>query len=321
MSVSIREITQKFGTQRKCIKYLEKLRWGTKPQCPYCLKKKNKPAKGENFRYGCRNCGRTFSVFIDTIFQDTRLPLPDWFLMIALMLNAKSGMSVKEIQRHMGLKAYETAYYIAMRIRIGMLESDTELGGIIEMDESYFGGMPRKNYNRQDKSNTILSQVTSKRGRGTKKTSVVGMVQRKGKVKTKVVEKLSKRNLMYMLRQYAKPENAILVTDGFKSYKGMSEYIDRLEVIHSKQFSKGIVHVNTIEGYWAFVKNGIKGNYKAISPKYLPFYLVEYEWKYNHRLYKGDQFAKYLKNALSHEKELEYGKAQTAQEVKDIAYE
>ncbi|MFT4733849.1 MAG: transposase-like protein [Arcticibacterium sp.] len=123
-----------------------------------------------------------------------------------------------------------------------------------------------------------------------------------------------------MLKTYAKSENSILITDGFSSYKDLEQYIDRLEVNHSKQFSRGIVHVNTIEGFWSYVKNGIRGNFKAVSKKYLPFYLTEYEWRYNHRNYRGNEFEKSLKNALNHEKELEYWKAESLEQVKEISY-
>ena len=188
------------------------------------------------------------------------------------------------------------------------------------MDESYFGGKARKR-NKGNDSDTNLAGVVLKRGRGTNKISVVGMVQRKGMVKTKLIEKLTKRNLLYMLKTYAKKENSILVTDGFRSYKHLETYIDRLEINHKKEFSRGIVHVNTIEGFWSYVKNGIKGSYKAISKKYLPFYLVEYEWKFNNRNFRGNEFEKFLKSALTHEKELEYWKAKSINQVKEIAYE
>jgi len=84
--------------------------------------------------------------------------------------------------------------------------------------------------------------------------------------------------------------------------------------------SKGITHINTIEGFWGAVKNGIKGSYRAISKKYLPFYLVEFEWKFDHKLYRGNEFEKFLKNALQHEKDLAYWKAKSTEQVKKIAY-
>lgn len=316
--MTILEVQKKYNTQAKCLKLLEKLRWGKVVKCTYCGSTETNRQKTEKTRHTCKNCKRSFSVFVDTIFEDTRLPLPKWFVVITMMLNSKSGISAKEIQRNIG-GSYKTSYYVAMRVRIGMLIKGTKLGGMIEMDESYFGGKSRRLKKSEDNEANI-STTTLKRGRGTNKISVAGMVQRKGMVKTKLIEKLTKRNLLYMLKTYAKKENSILLTDGFRSYKDLENYIDRLEINHSKSFSKGIVHVNTIEGFWSYVKNGIKGSYKSLSKKYLPFYLLEYEWKFNHRNYRGNEFEKFLKNALKQEKELEYWKAKDSKEVKEIAY-
>ncbi len=318
MSVNILTISKTYNTQAKCLSLLEKIRWGKVVTCPYCESTKTKTAKNEAGRHSCRSCKRTFSVFIDTIFEGTRLPLPKWFMIIGTILNAKSGMAAKEIERNFGV-TYKTAYYAAMRIRIGMLMPNTELHGILEMDESYFGGKARKKNSQDNKPN--IARVFLKRGRGTSKISVAGIVERQGDVKTKVIEKLSKRNLLAMLKRYANKDDSILITDGFRSYNKLNAYIEHLVINHSKQFSKGMTHVNTIEGFWSYIKNGIKGSYKAISPKYLPFYLVQYEWAFNHRNHKGDLFTAYLKNALSQEKELGYWKATSKEKVKEIAYE
>lgn len=315
--MNLLQIQKKYSTKLKCVQLLEKLRWNGNVTCTYCDSDRTKPVVTELGRHSCRNCKRTFSVMVDTIFEDTRLPLTKWFVIIGLVLNAKQGMSAKQIQRTIG-GSYKTAYYTAMRMRVGMLMPDTELNGIIEMDESYFGGKARKQ--NHIKNEATLSTVTNKRGRGTKKVSVAGMLERGGDVKTKVVEKLTKRNLLYMLKSYAKEEDSILITDGFSSYKHFDKYIEHLTINHSKSFSKGIVHVNSIEGFWSYVKNGIRGSYKSISPKYLPYYLVEYEWKYNHRNFKGNEFEAFLTNALNHEKDLEYWKAESAEQVKKIAY-
>ncbi|MDO9184771.1 MAG: IS1595 family transposase [Bacteroidia bacterium] len=319
--MNILEISKNYNTQAKCIAKLEKLRWGKSVMCPYCDSKRNRAVKSEAGRHSCKSCKRSFTVLIDTIFESSRLPLPQWFMIIGLVLNAKSGLAAKEIQRNIGC-TYKTAYYVAMRIRIGMLMPNTKLHGIIEMDESYFGGKARKAHKISDSDTSIGGEtITLKRGRGTNKISVAGMVQRKGMVKTQVMEKLTKRNLLAMLKHYASKDNSILVTDGFKSYKELETYIDRLEINHSKSFSKGIVHVNTIENFWGSIKNGVKGSYRAISKKYLPFYLVEFEWKFNHRNFRGNQLDEYLKKAVTHQKELEYWKAESTEQVKDIAYE
>lgn len=316
--MNLTEVNKNFNTQAKCLKLLEQLRWGKTVRCTFCTSDKVKAIKTEQGRYSCKNCKRSFSVLVGTIFEETRLSLPKWFQIITLMLNAKSSMSAKEIERNIAV-TYKTAYYTCMRVRVGMLMPETKLNGIIEMDESYFGGKTRsKKYIKDD--DVSLSTTTLKRGRGTNKVSVVGMVQRKGNVKTKLIDKLTKRNLLFMLKANAKSDNSILMTDGFKSYSELETYIDRLVINHSKQYSKGIVHINTIEGFWSYVKNGIKGSFKSVSKKYLPLYLVEFEWKFNHRNFKGNELEKFLKNALFQEKELEHWKAQSPQQIKEMAY-
>jgi transposase-like protein len=317
--MTITEINKKFNTINKCYDYLEKLRWGKSVKCPYCNSTNNKRLKEDYTRHKCNNCKRSFSVTVDTIFDDSKLPMTKWFLVIGLMLNSKSGMSAKEIQRQIGL-TYKTAYYSAMRIRCGMLEKDTNLHGIIEMDESYFGGKARKANKNLPDDQPSLATATLKRGRGANKISVVGMVERQGDVKTKVIEKLTKRNLLAFLRSKVKTDDSLLMTDGFKSYKEFDKYIEHMILEHKKQFSKGIVHVNTIESFWSYIKNGLRGNYRSISPKYLPFYLVQYEWQFNHRNFKGNLFEKFLKNALEQGKELEYWKAESPAKVKEIVY-
>lgn len=265
--------TTRYNTKLRCVKLLEKLRWPDVVTCTYCCSDHTKPAKGEAGRHSCRSCKRTFSVLIGTIFEDTRLELPTWFALIRLMVNSKQGVSPKELQRNVGL-TYKTAYYCAMRVRVGMLMPDTKLEGIIEMDESYFGGKPRKLSSA--KNVAALSRVHAKRGCGTQKVSVAGMVERGGMVKPKVVEKLSRRNLLYRFKQYAKEDESLLMTDGFKGYSNLDKYTEHLTINHSKQFYTGITHINTIEGFWSYVQNGLK-SYKSISPKYQPFYLIQYE--------------------------------------------
>lgn len=320
MSVNILNLHKQYNNQAKCLNLLETIRWQGVVKCTNCHKTRVRKLKNKQGRYICQSCNMQFSVFTDTIFEGTRLPLTKWFHIIGTMLNAKTGISAKEIQRSTGV-TYKTAYYTCMRVRVGMLMPETMLDGIIEMDESYFGGKPKKKNKSSEESQPMLATPFLKRGRGTKKVSVVGMVERQGEVKTKVVEKLTKRNLLSMLKANAKKENSILITDSFKSYSDFDKYIEHLIINHSKEYSRGIVHVNTIEGFWSYVKNGIKGSFRAISKKYLPLYLCEFEFKYNHRKSGSNEFIEYLENALGQEKELLYWKAKSSEKVKKIAYE
>ncbi len=291
------QIQKKFNTQDKCLKYLEKLRWGKNVTCSYCDSEKTIKAKSEKGRHYCYNCKRSFTVFVGTIFEGTRLPLPTWFLTIGLMLNAKTGKSAQEIKRQTGV-TLKTAWLNAMKIRCAMISKDTQLSGVLEMDESYFGNR-KKRLTKETKDNVpVLASVTEKRGRGTRKVPVVGIVEKGGNVKTKIVEKLTARNLMAMLNHYVKTEESVLITDGFRSYSRMEEEIEHITVKHSERSRKA--NTNTIEGYWGLIKNGIKGNYKSLSKKYLPFYLVHYDYMYNNR--KNDNlFEDFMKDALTNE--------------------
>jgi transposase-like protein len=291
------QIQKKFNTQAKCLKYLEKLRWGKNVTCSYCDSERTIKAKSEQVRHYCYNCKRSFTVFVGTIFEGTRLPLPTWFLTIGLMLNAKTGKSAQEIKRQTGV-TLKTAWLNAMKIRCAMISKDTQLSGVLEMDESYFGNR-KKRLTKETKDNVpVLASVTEKRGRGTRKVPVVGIVEKGGNVKTKIVEKLTARNLMAMLNHYVKTEESVLITDGFRSYSRMEEEIEHITVKHSERSRKA--NTNTIEGYWGLIKNGIKGNYKSLSKKYLPFYLVQYDYMYNNR--KNDNlFEDFMKDALTNE--------------------
>ncbi len=135
--MDMNEIFSKFPTQNDCIKYLEGVRWHGKPTCPYCNSQRSTPAKDEN-RYHCNNCNTAYSVTVNTIFHDTRLPLQKWFLALTLVLNAKKGVSSRQLARDLRVNK-NTAWYLAMRIRNAMTQTDERqlLMGVMEMDETY----------------------------------------------------------------------------------------------------------------------------------------------------------------------------------------
>lgn len=262
-------------------------------------------------------CQRNFSVLIGTIFEHSRWKLKQWFLLTGLVLNAKRGISAMQIMRTLGC-SYKTAWYAAMRLRCAMIDDcNYSLQNIVEMDEAYVGGKPRKGNKRMD-NEANLSKITNKRGRGTLKTPVVGIVERKGNVVLKVIEKLTSRNLLAMLKDNVDTKNAIVVTDEFKSYKAFDKEVEHLVIDHKKAFSKGVINTNTIEGFWSIVKNSIKGQYIVLSKKYLPMYLVQAQYIFNSRNHEGNLFEYFMKGAVNSEKETLYYKP--IKPVKEIAY-
>jgi transposase-like protein len=341
------ELQNKYNTHDKCIAHLEEVRWHGEPQCPHCestgvtarakMKKSKRGRKRKHAekatktpKYHCNSCNKDFTVLYGTIFEGSKMPLQKWFMLISIMLNARKGVSAMNIMRDLGI-TYKSAWYSAMRVRCAMLDQADMLEGVVEMDESYFGGKPR---HRNSKDNVAsLSNVekddwlgkdgsTNKRidkrkfnkGRGTDKVKVVGIVERgeRGRVALKVQDSLTSKDLLKMLKRYVNTDDVeAVMTDDFKSYKAFDKVVDHYSVNHSeKQYVKYIeginhsIHTNTIEGVWSIIKNGIRGQYHVLSKKYLPFYLAEAAYKYNRRDAEGKRnaFNETITNAVNDEK-------------------
>ncbi|MEK6883963.1 MAG: IS1595 family transposase, partial [Nanoarchaeota archaeon] len=222
----------------------------------------------------------------------------------SMMLSAKGGISASQLARDLGI-TLKSAWFCTMKVRCAMIETITNLHGVVEADESYLGGKPRKksNYNLATLSASKMATQRPQRGRGTDKVKVAGMIERDGRVAVKILDKLTSQNLLAMLHNNVSEEDAVLMTDDFRSYNSFDEYVERFVISHSSEgFAKGKIHINTIEGFWSILKNGIKGNYKALSKKYLPFYLAEFSYKYNRRNLPSLKFESFMKDALSEHK-------------------
>lgn len=280
--MNIIQIFNKFPTQEACIAHLEQARWGDKPRCPYCKSANQTPLKGEQ-RYHCNNCNTSFSVTVGTIFHRTHLPLQKWFLAVTLMLNAKKGLSARQLARDLEVNK-NTAWRITMKIREAMTYQGELLKGIVEMDETYVGGKPRKQAKKNDDDDQKGSGA--KRGRGTKKTPVVGAVERDGNVITKVMTKKNKmdaKTLNRFIRGNVKIDEATLMTDEYRGYTSVKNFMDHLQINHSYEYTNGNIHTNTIEGFWALVKRGIISQYHKVNVRHLPKYLNEFTYRFNNR--------------------------------------
>ena len=138
------DVTRKFNSDDKCLDYLEQMRWPAGVCCVHCgvlnVSTITRTA-GKNKRvriYQCleKECGKQFSATSGTIFNDTHLPLTKWFLAIAMICEAKKGMSAKQLERHLGVN-YRTAWHLCHRIREAMQDGGDLLTGVVEADETY----------------------------------------------------------------------------------------------------------------------------------------------------------------------------------------
>ena len=275
--MEIVETLKKFKTQKKCLKYLESVRWGDTPVCPYCGSKRNS-SKTQEQRYTCHECGRSYSVLIGTIFEASKLPLPKWFAAICLVLNAKKGLSSLQLSRDLGVNK-NTAWYLQKRIRKAMQDNDVTLKGIVEIDETYVGGsLSNKNY---------FTKLTSGKYHKTgmeHKAPVLGMIERDGKIILKVLEKASKKDIRPFVKSKIAPESTI-VTDGFGGYFGLKDYFNEHVILNHSQYQRNISKYNTctLEGFWTIIKRSFVGQYHKISRSHLQDYLNEIAFKHNNK--------------------------------------
>jgi len=278
--MNIVKVYETFPSNDDCIAHIEKVRWGNNPYCPYCKSfKVTQMAKQK--RHHCNNCNTSFSVTVGTIFHHTHLPLQKWFLGIVIILNAKKGLSARQLGRDLNINK-DTAWRMAMKIRNAMTQQEqrTLLTGIVEADETFIGGKPRKGGPKGGNGKEKL-----KRGRGTKKTPVVGLVERGGKVKAKAFRNkpLTVKNLSMLVRENVDINDATLFTDQYKGYLGIKRMMAHKTIDHSVWYVDGEVHTNTIESFWALLKRGIIGQYHKVSLRYLPKYIDEFCYRWNHR--------------------------------------
>lgn len=281
--MNIIEVFQSFQTQDQAVEYLEKVRWNDEPSCPYCGSLhvgRHASSDRAMARWQCRDCTRAFSVTVGTLFHGTHIPLRDWFLVLALMLGAKKSASAYQISRDIG-KRRPTVWSMMQRIRTAMAadpEQERLLHGIVEADETYVGGKPRKGNRRDD-------DTPNKRGRGTSKVPVIGAVERGGRVVARVANPgdLSAKGIGKFLSRFVDRAGTILITDEYKGYNRVSETMLHAIITHAESYADGHVHTNTIESFWAIIKRAWYGSHHHYSRKYMPLYIAEACYKYNRR--------------------------------------
>lgn len=279
---TIQDFFKRFPDDDTCLAHLMKVRYGDSVKCPRCKtegkfnKIKKMPA------YSCSWCGHHIHPMQGTPFESSRTPLQKWFYAMYLFTTSRHGVPAKELQRQLGV-TYKCAWRIAHEIRkyMGKVDGDDQLSGHVEIDETYVGG---------------IQKGGGKQGHGKdKKTIVLGMVQRNGKVMTKIIPNVKNESILPMIEKNVK-KGSTVSTDELAAYRHLSDKgYNHGTVQHSmERYRNGIHHTNRIEGFWSQIKRSILGTHIHVSRKHLQKYLVEFEFRYNIRFTPSLMFYRLL---------------------------
>ena len=272
------DITRQFKSDDDCLDYIEKMRWPNgEIGCVHCgeigrVSRITREKKGKNQRtrlFQCLACGKQFSATSGTIFNDTHLPLTKWFMAIAMICEAKKGMSACQLQRHLGVN-YRTAWHLAHRIREAMQEGGM-LGGIVEVDETYLTPKkPRKGrpYVKKDKEDVVL-----------------GIRERGGRLRLLPIKDAKMTSIEPEMLKHVSPD-AVVHTDESAVYAiiGKRHWGGRHRTInHKSAYAIGDLHTNTVENAFSLLKRGVYGTFHKVSIKHLGRYCNEFSYRFNRR--------------------------------------
>lgn len=278
-----------FTNEEKAREALEAMRWPNGPICPHCgsvdgLAK----AQGKAARpglYYCNACNEQFTVTVGTIMERSHVPLTKWWLAMHLMGSSKKGMSAHQMHRSLGV-TYKTAWFMCHRIREAMRTDNLgPLGGegkIVEADETYFGKIPEASElpaHRKGRPYKV-------RGRRIQdKHTIVSLVERGGNVRSFHIPTADAAGVATIVNENIARESR-LHTDESKLYTKVGREFAAHETINHarKEYARGDVTTNTVEGYFSVFKRGMRGTYQHCAEKHLHRYLAEFDFRYNNRI-------------------------------------
>ncbi|HXE06572.1 MAG TPA: IS1595 family transposase [Acidobacteriaceae bacterium] len=287
------DVTRELATDEQCLAFLEHQRWPDGiVRCPTCgndqISRITRKTASKNKRaqvYQCleSTCKQQFSATNGSIFHDSHLPLNKWFMAIALVMDAKKGISAKQLQQHLGIGSYKTAWYMCHRIRKAMVDADpTPLSGVVEIDETYIGGNAIRRFQKTPKPRPPKDMVLAMRERSTK--------DKPGRVRYFHVPDGKLETLKPIVEaNVADFPSMKIYTDSSSVYdimfgKGPREQSHRM-VNHSREWvvPGSRIHTNTVESSFSLLKRGLIGSFHRVSIKHLHRYLTEFEYRFNQR--------------------------------------
>jgi transposase-like protein len=276
--MNLLQVAKTFATEDQALDYLVNARWPNGVRCIACDHDKvwridTKGKTGKPCRlFECADCGLHFSATTGTLFNDSHLPLTKWFAAMALMVEAKKGISANQVARHIGC-SYKTAWYLCHRIRKAMEDLNAPaLGGpgkIVEVDETFIGGKSHRKGVGVGKS---------------RKISVLAIAERNGRVHMQTIDNAKAATIRPLLRENISPETDKVVTDAAAVYTILLPAEKHEEIVSKDSIrDRGFSATYTVDGAVALFKRGVVGSYHKLSKDHLDSYLQEFSWRWNKR--------------------------------------
>jgi len=268
-----------FSKPDNCLQYMIARRWPEGVCCPTCGSKDVRFISTRRvWECKAKHARKQFSAKVGTIFEDSPISLDKWLVAVWMITNCKNGISSYEVARAIGV-TQKSAWFMLHRIRLAMQgESTVKLGGKgkeVEVDETFIGGKARFMHRSVHQRRIV-------RGGPHDKVVVFGMLERGGKIRTKVLSNRRKGTLQKEIRQNVTVDSA-LFSDRLQSYEGLMRDYTHYMIDHAVKYVDGKVHTNSLENFWSLLKHGIKGTYVSVEPFHLFRYLDEQAFRYNMR--------------------------------------
>jgi transposase-like protein len=269
-------------------KYLESRLWKDGVTCPKCKAKEHITTRKGGY-YRCNACKLDFTVRTGTIFERSHVPLHKWIYAMYLLVTARKGISSLQLGKEIGI-TQKSAWFVLQRLREACGDDLTKLNGIVEMDETFIGGLEVNRHFHRRKN----------LGSGhTGKIAVVGMRERGGRRRTRAFPVIGNGRLTI---ERAVTENiekgSTIHTDEYRGYKNLPKLDYKHDSVNHfmYEYSRKGVTTNGIESVWAVLRRGLHGVYHHASPKHLARYVNEFTWRLNdgnvkrHSLERLDSF-------------------------------
>lgn len=271
-----------------CLTFLASLRWPDgHVACPVCGSE-HVTFLSEYRRWKCHNKHprQQFSIKVGTIFEDSPIGLGKWLPAVWMLVNDKNGISSYEVARALGV-TQKTAWFMLHRIRLAMEDGGLDkLRGRVEADETFIGGKVRNMH--ATKRRRVMG---SKRGGQYAKAIVIGLLERDGRVRARVIDNTLGTTLQKVVRSNVEP-GAEVITDAAAGYRALSVDFLHNFIDHMHSYVRGHVHTNGLENFWSLLKRAIKGTYVNVEPYHLHRYVEEQAFRYNKRF--GDDADRFV---------------------------